>query len=97
MRCHIKVPDPLYLDAADEVGLLVWCELPTTSRLTHAARERIEQTIDGMIERDRHHPSVVIWGIANEAWGYDLAGECRSTAPGCNELYHLEGECAAIG
>lgn len=88
LRCHVKVPDPLYLDAADEVGLLVWCELPTTSRLTHAAQERIGHTLVAMIERDQHHPSVVVWGIANEAWGYDLLGsqEHRSWL---NELYHL--------
>ena len=88
LRCHVKVPDPLYLDAADEVGLLVWCEIPTTSRLTHAARERIEHTLVAMIERDRHHPSIVVWGVANEAWGYDLLGseEHRSWL---NELYHL--------
>lgn len=88
LRCHVKVPDPLYLDAADEVGLLVWCEIPTTSRLTNTARERIEHTLVAMIERDRHHPSVVVWGVANEAWGYDLLGseEHRSWL---NELYHL--------
>jgi len=88
LRCHVKVPDPVYLDAADEVGLLVWCEIPTTSRLTHAARERIEHTLVAMIERDRHHPSVVVWGVANEAWGYDLLGS-REHRSWLNELSHL--------
>ncbi len=77
VRCHIKIPDPRYLEAADEIGILVWCELPTTSRLTHQARSRIEHALDGMVERDRHHPSIVIWGIANEAWGFDLVGNAE--------------------
>ena len=74
VRCHIKIPDPMYLDAADEVGILLWCELPTTSRLTDRAKVRVETTLMSMVDRDRHHPSIVIWGIANEAWGYDLIG-----------------------
>ena len=28
LRCHIKIPDPLYLDLADEMGLLVWERFP---------------------------------------------------------------------
>lgn len=75
LRCHVKVPDPSYLDVADEVGLLVWCELPTTSRLSPRAMERIDQTLAGFVARDRHHPCIVVWGVANEAWGYDLVGD----------------------
>ena len=77
IRCHIKIPDPLYLDAADEVGMLLWCELASTSRLTHRARSRIEETLNAMVDRDRHHPSIVIWSIANESWGYDLVGNAE--------------------
>jgi len=80
IRCHIKIPDPWYLDAADEIGLLLWCELPSTSRLTTRARDRVEETLTAMIERDRHHPSVVVWSIANEAWGYDLVGNSEHRA-----------------
>ena len=29
LRCHIKPPDPIYLDLADEMGLLVWAEIPS--------------------------------------------------------------------
>src|SRR5690606_18179942 len=41
LRSHIKPPDPLYLDLADEMGLLVWAEIPSSrtfyvnTRLTH--------------------------------------------------------------
>src|SRR5207237_8949946 len=34
LRCHIKVPDPRYLEAADEAGMLLWCELPNWSRFS---------------------------------------------------------------
>ncbi|MBT8239889.1 MAG: hypothetical protein KJN63_01525, partial [Acidimicrobiia bacterium] len=87
VRCHMKIPDPRYLDAADEIGLLVWCELPATSRLTHRAQGRIEEALEAMVERDRHHPSVVVWGIANEAWGFDLIGNAEHRS-WLQQLYH---------
>ena len=40
-----------------------------------------------MITRDRHHPSVIVWGIANESWGYDLLGSAEHRA-WLNDLYH---------
>jgi hypothetical protein len=75
LRCHIKVCDPTYLDAADEAGMLVWYEIPSWNdgRLfTAAAARRAETILDGMIERDWNHPSIVIQSIINEAWGTDL-------------------------
>jgi hypothetical protein len=77
LRCHIKVPDPAYLDAADEAGILVWCELPNWTRFTHAAGARGRQTIEAMVEELDNHPSVVIWTIINEDWGTQLRYEAR--------------------
>ena len=37
LRCHITVPEPASLDAADAAGMLVGCELPNWSRFTHAS------------------------------------------------------------
>jgi hypothetical protein len=72
MRCHIKVPDPRYLDAADEVGLLVWYEIPNWDKLTEDAKQRGWETLAGMIERDWNHPSIVIVSVINESWGVNL-------------------------
>lgn len=72
LRCHIKVPDPRYLEAADEVGILIWYEIPNANRLTEASKQRAEQTLRGMLERDANHPSLVIVSLFNESWGIDL-------------------------
>jgi hypothetical protein len=72
MRCHIKVPDPRYLDAADEVGLLVWYEIPNWDKLTEDSKLRGRETLAGMIERDWNHPSIVIVSVINESWGVNL-------------------------
>jgi len=73
LRCHIKAPDPRYLDVADEKGILVWEELPNWLRLTEESAARGRETITKMIERDFNHPSTIIWTIINESWGADLA------------------------
>jgi len=85
LRCHIKPPDPRYLDLADELGLLVWAEIPSwrtfyeRSTLHPAQRDlddtikrRVEQTLDAMIQRDYNHPALIIWTIVNEDWGTSL-------------------------
>jgi hypothetical protein len=72
LRCHIKVPDPRYLQAADEAGILVWYEIPNWDKLTDDSRRRGLATLRGMVERDWNHPSIVIVSIINESWGADL-------------------------
>jgi hypothetical protein len=72
LRCHIKAPDPRYLDVADEKGILVWEELPNWLRLTEESAARGRETLTRMIERDFNHPSTIIWTIINENWGTDL-------------------------
>jgi hypothetical protein len=72
LRCHIKAPDPVYLKVADEVGLLVWYEIPNWGVFSVEAAQRGEQTLHAMVERDWNHPSLVILSIINESWGIDL-------------------------
>jgi hypothetical protein len=77
LRCHIKVPDPAYLDAADEAGILVWCELPNWSTFTSRSSQRGRETLDAMVEALGNHPSVIIWTIINEDWGTNVRYEAR--------------------
>jgi hypothetical protein len=82
LRCHIKPPDPLYLDLADEIGLLTWIEIPSWRtfyvktqlqysrfNVTDDIKARARQTLEEIIERDFNHPSLIIWTIVNEDWG----------------------------
>ncbi len=72
VRCHIKVPDPLYYDVCDRLGLLVWTEFPNFERFSEKASERARATAEGIIARDGHHPSIIAWTIINEDWGTRL-------------------------
>jgi hypothetical protein len=72
LRCHIKIPDPRYLDAADEAGVLVWYEIPNWGTFTPDAARRGEETLRAALERDWNHPSLVALSLINESWGIDL-------------------------
>jgi hypothetical protein len=66
------VPDPKYLDAADEAGILIWYEIPNWDKLTEDSKRRAWETFEGMVERDWNHPSIVAVSLINESWGADL-------------------------
>ena len=74
LRCHIKVPDPRYLEAADETGMLIWYEIPVWNDAYHWTPEAAQRGVDTFhaeVERDWNHPSIVIQSIMNEQWGMD--------------------------
>jgi beta-galactosidase len=59
--------DPVMLAECDRLGIIVWEEFPWVNTV---GREKFAETAKNMlremIRRDRNHPSVVFWGLANE-------------------------------
>lgn len=75
LRCHIKICTPDYLDAADEVGMLIWYEIPSwndENHWTQQAADRGMHVFREALDRDWNHPSLAIQSIINESWGADL-------------------------
>ena len=83
VRCsHYPQSEP-FLDACDELGLMVWEEIPGWQYLGDAAwKELAVRDVHDMVCRDRNHPAVVIWGVRiNEsANNPDLYRRTRETA-----------------
>ncbi|HWR10405.1 MAG TPA: glycoside hydrolase family 2 TIM barrel-domain containing protein [Rectinemataceae bacterium] len=53
-----------FLDACDELGLLVFTELPGWQHIGGAAwKDQALADLGDLIRRDRHHPSVILWGV----------------------------------
>jgi len=53
-----------FLDACDELGLLVFEELPGWQHIGDAAWQATALAdVEAMVRRDRHRPSVVLWGV----------------------------------
>ena len=58
-------PSPHFLNRCDEIGLLVFNEIPGWQHIGEepAWHQRALDNVHGMIERDWNHPSVFIWGV----------------------------------
>jgi beta-galactosidase len=69
VRCSHYPQSEAFYDAADELGLMVWEEIPGWGYFGDAAwQEAAYADVGSMIVRDRNHPCVVIWGaMPNEA------------------------------
>ena len=53
-----------FLNRCDEIGLLVFEEIPGWQHIGDEAwKEQTLKNLDQMIERDRNHPSIVLWGV----------------------------------
>jgi hypothetical protein len=87
LRCHTKIADPRYYEVADRMGMLIWTELPNWHLLTEQAAQRARETLQGILERDGNHPSIIAWTIVNEDWGTDLAHDATHRA-WLLETYH---------
>ncbi len=87
LRCHIKVADPAYLEAADRLGVLIWAELPNWRHFTPAVGALAYATLTGIVARDHHHPSIIIWTVINEGWGLDLKDDAGHRA-WLQQAYH---------
>ena len=64
VRCSHYPQSPHFLDACDELGLLVWEEAPGWHNLSTSAawQDLVVQNVRDMVIRDRSRPSVIIWG-----------------------------------
>jgi beta-galactosidase len=83
VRCVHYPPSPHFLDACDELGLMVWEEPPGWQYVGGAAwQEQVVRDVAGMVTRDRSRPSVIVWATRlNETADHpDLYTRTRRTA-----------------
>ncbi|HLH51996.1 MAG TPA: glycoside hydrolase family 2 TIM barrel-domain containing protein [Verrucomicrobiae bacterium] len=85
VRCAHNPPAPAFLDACDRLGLLVLDEAfdmwdigknPNDYHLSF--RDWWEKDLRNMVERDRNHPSVILWSIGNEIPGKETPAVAES-------------------
>jgi beta-galactosidase len=73
VRCAHNPPSKAFLEACDRLGMLVldeafdmWEEGKNPNDYHLYFRDRWQKDLENMIERDRNHPSVILWSIGNE-------------------------------
>jgi beta-galactosidase len=64
VRCSHYPQSEAFLEACDELGLMVWEEPPGWGYLGDEAwKELVIRDVREMVLRDRNHPAIVIWGV----------------------------------
>ncbi|HEX8221527.1 MAG TPA: glycoside hydrolase family 2 [Chloroflexia bacterium] len=69
VRVHIAGIDPRIYDLADEVGMMLWVEVPSPHVSTQRSRDNHWAELTRMLPIICSHPSVVILSLYNEDWG----------------------------
>ena len=88
-RKHQKVEDPRWLYWADQLGFLVWAEMPNFHEHTAQAEQRLMDELAAAIERDRDHPCIVAWVPMNESFGLGRPLQDSVAASLIQRLYHV--------
>ncbi len=68
-RIHIAGIDPRIYDLADEVGMLLWVEVPSPHQPSERSRDNHRAELRRLLLMVNAHPSVVICSLYNEDWG----------------------------
>lgn len=73
IRCAHNPPSPAFLDACDRLGMLVideafdmWNDGKNPEDYHVDFKDWWQKDLERMIERDRNHPSIILWSIGNE-------------------------------
>ncbi|MBC7286557.1 MAG: discoidin domain-containing protein, partial [Armatimonadetes bacterium] len=97
IRLHAQVYPEYYLDVADEMGMLIVDETSLRGSagnfyLGGGFRERAEAHVRELVLRDRNHPSVALWSVANEiGWVRPEGAGVKSR----DEIYQIFADLAA--
>ena len=91
VRCSHYPQSPHFLDACDELGLMVWEEPPGWQYVGDATFQSIVvQNVHDMVVRDRNRPSVIVWATrlnetANEPALYARTRQLADTLDGSRQ------------
>ncbi|HVF38828.1 MAG TPA: glycoside hydrolase family 2 TIM barrel-domain containing protein, partial [Gemmatimonadaceae bacterium] len=89
VRVHISGVDPRIYNCADELGLLVWVEVPSPHSSTQQSRANHHAELMRMLGLIETHPSVCIWSLYNEDWGAQDIATNTDTRRYIVDTYHF--------
>ena len=69
VRKHVKVEPARWYRHCDEMGLLVWQDMPSGDNKDDASKEQFGAEWKAIIDALHNHPSIVMWVPFNEGWG----------------------------
>lgn len=84
--------DQRFYDLCDEAGIVVWAEIPQITVFLPGATENARSQLTELIVQNRHHASIISWGLSNEI---TLAGSGEDVVAAHRELNDLAHELDA--
>ena len=69
VRKHEKTEDERFLYYCDVLGLLVWCEMPSSYLFTDESVSAALSEWKEVVKQYHNHPSIMCWVALNESWG----------------------------
>ncbi|MCP3031111.1 beta galactosidase jelly roll domain-containing protein [Halobacillus sp. A1] len=83
VRRHQTIADRRYIYLCDQLGLVMWAEMPSIFRFTDQSMNAMLQESREMVHKHINHPSVIVYTLMNESWGV-------------NEIYHRKDQQSFI-
>lgn len=78
--------DQIFYDTCDEMGFLVWAEVPVISRFSEKKIENSKSQLRELISQNRNHPCIFCWGIQNEI---SMGGKSKQLVKFLNDMNSL--------
>lgn len=88
-RKHQKFEDPYFYYLADEMGFLVWCEMPSAYNFTAEEIENVTSEWMEIVKNARNFTSIITYVPLNESWGVRKILNDKAQQAFAKSLYHL--------
>jgi len=88
-RKHQKLEDPYYYYYADELGLLTWCEMPSSYNFNADEVFYVTSEWQEIVNTAKKFTSVITYVPINESWGIRKALTSKAQQSFAKALYHL--------
>ncbi|WP_312498341.1 sugar-binding domain-containing protein [Enterococcus sp.] len=89
LRKHQKIEDERFLYLCDQMGLLVWVEMPSTYTFNDTAIQNLTKEWTSIVWQHYNHPSVITWVPFNESWGIKGIHSLVKPQQLTESIYHL--------
>jgi beta-galactosidase/beta-glucuronidase len=89
VRVHIAGIDPRIYNLADELGLMLWVEVPSPHSSSQQSRKNHREELLRMLSLIETNPSIVLWSLYNEDWGAQDISTNNETRQYIIDTYHF--------
>lgn len=88
-RKHQKFEDPYYYYFADELGLLTWCEMPSSYNFNSDEVSYVTKEWQQIVNTAKKFSSIIAYVPINESWGVRKALTSKEQQNFARSLYYL--------